>query len=477
MRSGRFKNSSSGQENKITLQLRPMAFLLLIQFIGCRNHISAHTHSRIRQATVIQSISMVTGQAARPGSDCESTRDRRRRKTEDRTTDQCQICLEAFPMRRMVKRLCHAQCPARVCRHCLTQHVRVSLSACIVGMLPRIRCPICLVPLEKARWERRVTDSKHSSFYRRMCQRACGFQSPCCHMVNYTHLPPSYERGEILADRRARVSDDLARLQALYYAREITSRRIVEYLLQHMNSERCEELESLLHALLVNMYDEERRATLLLSFLYQRPRIWTHCCRAPVCFTCKRMEHHDVCPDPALDGQECLVQCRQCKVMIVKVEGCDVLTCLCGFVMHWEAECRLRRLSPRKLIPIDLFDVELIDSWIQWQRLFASVASAIISQPETQTKRRRSSMRQIHRRLTWRWSSSQLTVRSFSHRRIAETAAEGALYLGLFVLLCTFLTLIINGLCLLLVYKAQSTSHTREAPEAKASQATIGGRC
>lgn len=389
---------------------------------------------------------------------------------EDRTTGQCQICLESFPMRRMARRLCHAQCPARVCRACLTQHVRVSLGACIVGTLPRIRCPICLVQLEKSRWERHVSDSQHASAYTRMCQTACGFQSPCCHMVKYTHLPASYEDAiaprDVPEELQARVPD-MAHLQALYYAREIGSRRIVEYLLQHMGSARREELELVLYDLLSHMHDEERRATLLLSFLYQRPQIWTHCCDAPVCFICKRMEHHQVCPDPALDdGQECLVQCRQCKVMIVKVEGCDLVTCLCGFVMHWEAECRLRRLSLRKLVPVDLFDAELIQGWTNWQRLFASVANAItiLQHPGSETRaerlaRRRSSM---HRRLTWRWRSSRFTIRGFSRRRFAETAAEGALYLGLFVLVCTFLTLMVNGLCLLVVYKAQSTSHNRQ---------------
>lgn len=408
-------------------------------------------------------------------SEPECTRDRRRRRIEGYTTGQCQICLESFPMRRMAKRLCHAQCPARVCRTCLTQHVRVSLSACVVGTLPRIRCPICLVQLEKSRWERHVIDSQHANKYTRLCQTTCGFQSPCCHLVKYTHLPASYDqavasRDPLSEELQARVPD-LAHLQALYYAREIGSRRIVEYLLQHMGSApRRDELELVLYDLLARMHDEERRATLLLSFLYQRPQIWTHCCNAPVCFICKRMEHHDVCPDPALDeDQDCLVQCRQCQVMIVKVEGCDVVTCLCGFAMRWEAECRLRRLSLRKLVPIDLFDTDLVQGWTNWQRLFASVASAITIQqqhPGSETRAERLTRRpsSMHRRLTWRWRSTRFTIRGFSRRRFAETAAEGALYLGLFVLLCTVLTLVVNGLCLLLVYKAQSsTSHNSQS--------------
>lgn len=250
------------------------------------------------------------------------------------------------------------------------------------GLLPRIRCPICLEDLEKAQWQPLLTDQELVvQTYARLCQRACGFQTPCCHVASYTHLPPAYEElskpNEIALCLQQAKLPDLDRFLALYSARKIGPRCVVDYLLQKIGRNNHKQLDLVLYHALAQTSDEERRATLLLSFLHQMPQIWTRCCLQPMCFNCKRVGHHGVCESQDLDELKCLVQCRQCRVTIVKVEGCDLVACPCGFTIHWQIECRYRDLSKKRVHPVDPFDLDHFRDWETWELRFRRVSPEI----------------------------------------------------------------------------------------------------
>lgn len=265
-----------------------------------------------------------------------------------------------------------------ICCACLTHHIAVSLNSTFRGLLPRIRCPICLMDLEKAQWQPFVLNQELMHAYARLCQRACGFQTPCCHLASYTHLPSLPEGpNEIALCLHQAKLPALDGLLALYYARKISSRCVVDYLLQNIGRSDSKELDLVLKHALAQSSDEERRATLLLSFLHQVPQIWTRCCLRPMCFNCKRVGHHDICETQDLDELKCLVQCRQCRVTIIKVEGCDLVACPCGFAIHWQVECRYRDLSKKRMLPVDLFDLDHFRDWETWQLRFRRVSHDI----------------------------------------------------------------------------------------------------
>ncbi|RLN53034.1 hypothetical protein BBJ28_00026881, partial [Nothophytophthora sp. Chile5] len=104
---------------------------------------------------------------------------------------QCQICFEDSNEADMVTRLCGSECSAQICRPCLARHLQVSLDRFYAGLLPKLRCPICLTFILREQWASQLGDlaTDLSARYESLCAAACSFYSPCCHKANYTHLP------------------------------------------------------------------------------------------------------------------------------------------------------------------------------------------------------------------------------------------------------------------------------------------------
>lgn len=306
----------------------------------------------------------------------------------------CQVCFE--PDTALLSRLCGPQCEARICTQCLTSHVRVSLERFYAGVVPRVRCPICLVPLAKSQWQHCLDanaakpgqeDSAlkpHALVerYEMLCRQACSLTPPCCHKDGYTHLPQAAtvpgdsERASqefvkallaIAPSTQESIFMSLWSLGLEFQAHKQTPRKVVDFLLQQFPGEAT--AGKMLDAFLPRIPDDERRATLLLSFLALRPLALTRCCSHEFCFNCKRGSHHSVCDDGSNeDLSKSMAQCRSCRATLVKVDGCSAVTCLCGFAMKWNDELRYTQMKARKLLAVDLFDTELFEAWLRWKR-------------------------------------------------------------------------------------------------------------
>ncbi|GMF51923.1 unnamed protein product [Phytophthora fragariaefolia] len=229
----------------------------------------------------------------------------------------CQICLDAPAS---VFQLCGAQCLAELCELCLVQHVAASVYTFYPGVLPKVRCPVCLTLLNKNQWQRFVLpvaseqaqeqqeteqladDSSHVlDKYVMLCRQSCGFQSPCCHNAEYTMLPERYADSDDEGDDE----EDVARLELLLEQVEALPelhRRGVEFCYHREEVESFyaflattfgARVERVLWRLLPKIVDEERRAALLLRHLGTHPDAHTRCCGAKVCFKCKATDHHD----------------------------------------------------------------------------------------------------------------------------------------------------------------------------------------
>lgn len=135
-------------------------------------------------------------------------------------------------------------------------------------------------------------------------------------------------------------------------------------------------------ALLARIQEDERRATLLLSFLALHPLCYTRCCCHEFCFNCKRGSHHSVCDDGgAINWSENKIQCRSCRATLVKVEGCASVACLCGFGMSWDEELTLfRRYLAKKMVAKHVFfDPELFVAWCKWRSTAPELESVLAS--------------------------------------------------------------------------------------------------
>ncbi|GMF33700.1 unnamed protein product [Phytophthora lilii] len=251
----------------------------------------------------------------------------------------CQICLDAPAA---VSQLCGAACLAELCASCVARHLAAGVYAFYPGVLPKVRCPVCLTLLNKSQWQKfvqkepqqqeqeQVDDNSHVlDKYAVLCRQSCGFQSPCCHNADYTMLPHCDSTGdgedklvELTSLQVEALPELLVRAVEFCYHRQDTSE-----LYEFMTDKFQDKVEEVLSKLLPKIDDEERRAALLLWHLSKNPNTQTRCCKAAVCFKCKATNHHDGnCRD--FVEEENVVECRGCGVTVVMVEGCDSLRCL-----------------------------------------------------------------------------------------------------------------------------------------------------
>lgn len=208
------------------------------------------------------------------------------------------------------------ECPAVLCPKCFASHVRVSLEErAYTGMLPKVRCPTCLVLLNQSQWFR-YADPKDSHLlrtYEQLCDRACAFTPPCCHQEPYTHLPRAegvvYDTDEgppvLLSYLNTKFPAFRAQCEP-FCRHRLTARELLASISSTFGSDK---LSSAVKRALTRITDPERRATLLLAFLYVYPATFTRCCHFAICFNCKRTGHHDTCDDALrpIDEAHCMV--------------------------------------------------------------------------------------------------------------------------------------------------------------------------
>ncbi|RLN21033.1 hypothetical protein BBJ28_00022216 [Nothophytophthora sp. Chile5] len=309
----------------------------------------------------------------------------------------CQICFDELPLLALdgptqspswVTRFCSSKCPAVLCISCLKRYVQVALLVPYPGALPKIRCPICLVLVNKTRWARfldhaNAEDMAMRTQYATLCCRPCIFRCPGCDDDEYVHLP-GYRKDEnanyIIKRPKLQPSEkvlipELRKTAGLFcrHTESTSARDVVRFLVDRFPEKK---VRRLLQWLLQCIRDDERRATLLLAYHSVYRLAVTLCCGARVCFNCKRQlsnedeeettckcEQGDVWPE--IDDDDC-VQCRSCCVMLVKVEGCSSVRCACGFAMDWNHELQTRNLFQRTLLPIDPFDTTAFEHWEVW---------------------------------------------------------------------------------------------------------------
>ena len=93
-------------------------------------------------------------------------------------------------------------------------------------------------------------------------------------------------------------------------------------------------------SILLLIIDPERQCGLHLRYLRSRPRIWTPCCNKEHCFRCRTKEFHNgrSCADNTALLDSSIIECPSCRISLVKGDGCNTVTCVCGQLFSWAAE-------------------------------------------------------------------------------------------------------------------------------------------
>ncbi|ETK76895.1 hypothetical protein L915_16774, partial [Phytophthora nicotianae] len=303
----------------------------------------------------------------------------------------CQICFEELTLKSQttVTRFCSTTCPAVFCTSCLEKHLQLAMEVPYAGALPKIRCPICLIPVNRQRWIRWLEPKAAATElliqrYWTLSKASCNFTCPGCHNAQYTQLPEFYQDScrdyanavalTLRPSEKTRIPE-LRRVvrRFCHHSKTSTARDVIRYVADNFPASKT---NCIIHKVLSRIQDEERRATLLLAYHSIHRRVVSRCCGFFVCFNCKRTLYDASTPcaceeeDKEMISDEDIIECRSCRVMIVKVEGCSSVWCICGFCMSWTDEQRIKKLNQRKLLPVDPFDMTMYDYWTSWHYNF-----------------------------------------------------------------------------------------------------------
>ncbi len=101
-----------------------------------------------------------------------------------------------------------------------------------------------------------------------------------------------------------------------------------------------EEAWKTFYLILNQIEDPVRRVNLYLRYLRDHPRVHTLCCNRSHCFRCKTVDFHvgETCWERLNALDNTIVNCPHCDIAIVKGDGCNNVTCICGYAFGWSDE-------------------------------------------------------------------------------------------------------------------------------------------
>lgn len=255
-------------------------------------------------------------------------------------------------------------CEAKACADCLERYFTSVINSGFSGYCPRMKClsSSCELIIESKVWMNFIEEELVEAWEDRASD-ILTIQCADCH-----------ERGSMMEScEHAACEGSEAFLQAvpeairstlpLFETGRLDAHEFLKIIYEHHSAEvaaelaanRSEPLEEseqermkwdLVRGILCSIEDSERRASLHCRFLRQNPMIETHCCGLLHCFNCKVADgHQDLTCEEYQAGlaeeydthDNSVLSCPGCGVQLVKGDGCDSITCVCGDVFEWSA--------------------------------------------------------------------------------------------------------------------------------------------
>ncbi|OQR91177.1 hypothetical protein THRCLA_09079 [Thraustotheca clavata] len=180
------------------------------------------------------------------------------------------------------------------------------IKSIIPGVTRPLKCPVCIKPTNLTKWKKLLGEyNKAIATFEMKITQACHVTCPKCHEMHSTLPPLSMAKPHEIF----KMNSQLCTLCCQY----CRHRRSVNHITNMF----------LIHFLI-------RRVALYLRWRREDPFICTLCCGANFCFSCKTSGHHIGEPCQAFEELEDIAQCPNCKLHVVKGDGCDIIFCFCG---------------------------------------------------------------------------------------------------------------------------------------------------
>lgn len=257
------------------------------------------------------------------------------------TLKECAICLDCST------ELVHC-CPCQsendlvTCETCLTEYIHIRLAELVPFVCPQLPCPChANTLLDFDLLEAAVSESLLHK-YENTAGLALQFRCGSCHVsdsisVPFNPISCDDATGTTLdewsnylyADAFAKYKSGHMSIDAFYTRVKIWCKGLA-----------YDDAWRDFSTILGSIRNPERRNALHLRYLRDHPIFETRCCSAPHCFQCKVYGAHSdrSCEEMAATFDPSTLSCIGCGITLVKGDGCDHVTCICGFDFGFSQE-------------------------------------------------------------------------------------------------------------------------------------------
>ena len=259
----------------------------------------------------------------------------------------CDVCFEDVAT--LAPRVCvNAACSAKVCSGCAREWIKgfVESTAYFISVP---KCMGCNTRVPTPRWAKLTDVDELLAAYKLNLDRILTIRCSSCESNASFRVPDgqlernSERRSELLAAELARLPVEgqrAVRLAAAKYMRyAISGKELLAELVAQEGLELTDFWRTWRVARLIP--DAERRATFVSAVLDKFRVVLTPCCSLPVCWACKRVEDEHTCGEEdnaARSAEGAVQQCPGCSVYVIKTEGCNSITCVCGEEWTWDGD-------------------------------------------------------------------------------------------------------------------------------------------
>jgi hypothetical protein len=277
--------------------------------------------------------------------------------SERREIEMCPLCLGNVENR---VKLCYDKSHV-LCKECAVHYINNIIDTSIRGTCPRIYCPFeshgddpnnkKKIILRYESWAHieklsNKTKDKYTSLASSLVELLCGG----CHKhktLDQGYQPNAIKLKKLIENDKEENKDKPIFKQFMNDALDYSYgkidqndfyTKIISIYLGKLSSEKDDDNAwNMFKLVLKNIQNPERRTTLHLRYIKDRPKIRTNCC--PVfshCFKCKIKNFHEgkLCPP---QEEEDVADCPNCKISVSKGDGCNTLTCFCGKQFSWDS--------------------------------------------------------------------------------------------------------------------------------------------
>lgn len=234
---------------------------------------------------------------------------------------------------------------SKICKSCIENYIANTINSAYNGMCPTIYCPCthsnnAKKILKYKKWSQIPELTKLSEKLTKLANGLLELRCGKCHehssiFVEYcTDYSPDVKK-----DFQEKFKAIDKELKLFIRGEAILNDTYQTILLELLNIDE-KNVENNFKKILSFIKNPERRVNLYLRYLRDYPKVKTNCCSAEHCFNCKTYGYHDGKTCEEINEKFCndILNCPCCGIALVKSEGCDTITCICGMTFSWEWE-------------------------------------------------------------------------------------------------------------------------------------------